>query len=191
MAMRKKTKILVLLGEDFEIIECVIPVDIWRYAGLKVTILSCAGSLRIRSTQGITILADDSLRDAAVDSDVLFFPGGPGIGMLRKNPLVIQKVQAYAQEKKLIAAICAAPLLLQDAGVMQGHCFTAYPCKELPLADLSQPVVWDRLILTGRDPGAVFPFALQLLKVIDYPEYHMRRIIQGMGLEKFWRLRDD
>ena len=187
--MKKRKKVCVLLGEDFETIECVVPVDIWRYARLEVTIVSCTGSLQVRGTKGITILADELLQDAEVTSDVLFFPGGSGFEILQKNSLVISKIQAYDREKKLIAAICAAPILLLEAGVLQGRRHTAYPCKELPLADHSMPIVWDQHILTGRDPGAVFLLALQLLKIVNFPPNDMRHIVKGMGLGGIWRLR--
>jgi 4-methyl-5(b-hydroxyethyl)-thiazole monophosphate biosynthesis len=190
MSIKEKIKVCVLLGENLETIECVVPVDIWRYAGLKVTMASCTGLLQVRGVKGIAILADEYLKDAEVSSDVLYIPGGSdSIESFRKNPFVISKIQAYDREKKLIVAICAAPILLLEAGVLQGRRHTAYPCKELPLADHSMPVVWDQHILTGRDPGAVFLLALQLLKIIHPSSPHMKHLVEGMGLSGIWRLR--
>jgi putative intracellular protease/amidase len=106
---------------------------------------------------------------------------------------VLAKIRAYAEQKKLIAAICSAPLLLLDCGLLEGRRHTAYPCKELPLADQSMPVVLDGNILTGRDPGAVFPFTLELLKtIVDFPkndeiQAHAKELIQGLGLKDIWR----
>ncbi|MDR2377264.1 MAG: DJ-1/PfpI family protein [Puniceicoccales bacterium] len=193
MLIKAKKSILVLLGEKFEEIELVIPVSVWRYARQTVIIASCTDSLSVRGVNGVTVSADEYLRDAEVSSDILFLPGGDGHETLRKNSLVLEKIRAYAEKKKLIAAICAAPLLLLDCGLLEGRHHTAYPCRELPLADQSVPVVLDDGILTGRDPGAVFAFSLELLKAIaasqedDEVQAHMKELVRSMGLKELWR----
>ncbi|MDR3143385.1 MAG: DJ-1/PfpI family protein [Puniceicoccales bacterium] len=193
MLIKCKKSILVVLGEKFEEIELVIPVSIWRYARQTVTIASCTDSLSVRGVNGITVSADEYLKDAEVSSDILFLPGGNGCEALRKNALVLEKIHAYAKNKKLIAAICAAPLLLLDCGLLEGRRHTAYPCRELPSADHSVPVVLDDGILTGRDPGSVFAFALKLLQAIvcsqewDEVHAHMRELIQGLGVKDIWQ----
>jgi len=183
----------VLLGRNFEEIEYVVPVSIWRYADLKVTTLSCTDSLSVRGVTGITVLADAYLEDAQVRSDVLFLPGGEGCEVLRKHPLVLEKIRAYAAQEKRIAAICAAPLLLHDLGLLEGRHYTAYACRELFMAHRSMPVVQDRHILTGRDPGAVFSFSLQLLQAFGISSKEAKKaadIIRGMGLKELWKSKD-
>ncbi|MDR3143384.1 MAG: DJ-1/PfpI family protein [Puniceicoccales bacterium] len=186
--MLPRKNILVLLDEGFEEIECVVPVRIWRYAGQYVSLVSCTDSLSVCGSNGITLLAEACLKDAEVSSDVLFLPGGDSCKRMKKKPIVLQKIRAYAEKGKLIAAICGAPLLLQEAGLLAGRHYTAYRGKDFPGADYSKPVVLDGPILTGRDAGAAFAFALQLLQAIKLPLEDMRKgIITGLGLEEVWR----
>ncbi|MDR2377265.1 MAG: DJ-1/PfpI family protein [Puniceicoccales bacterium] len=185
--MFSQKSILTLLDEGFEEIESVVPVRLWRYAGQSVSLVSCSNSLTVCGSSGITLLAEACLKDAEVSSDVLFLPGGDSCKRMRKNPLVIQKIRAYAEQGKFIATICGASLLLQEAGLLEGRRYTAYRGKYFPGADYSKPVILDGPILTGRDLGAAFVFAMRLLQAIEFPLEAMEKNIKKLGLEEFWQ----
>lgn len=149
---------LVLLHEGVEEMEFVAPVDILRRGGVEVTVASCGPRLSITGRNAIQIKADLLLADALYSPqaiwDLLVIPGGPGVGPLRKNPLALEAVRRH--QGRLIGAICAAPLLLLEAGVLAADGsaapYTAHPstASELPAADAAQAVV----VATTRQPIA-------------------------------------
>ena len=113
--------------------------------------------------------ADALFADAEKESyDVVLLPGGPGTGGL-KVPPVFERLRRQKAEGRLIAAICAAPTVLVDAGVLDpGQHVTCYPtCSvdlDRPCANV--PVVADGGVITGQAPGAAMLFALVVLRAL-------------------------
>ena len=113
-------RVLCILEKGFEEIETITPVDLLRRAGLEVVMAGVSAS-EVVGRSGIRVCADARLKDLdACDFDVLFLPGGPAVMELRSNSQVLDLIRHYAAEGKIIAAICAAPLLLKDAGILEG-----------------------------------------------------------------------
>ena len=95
----------------------------------------------------------------------------PGTLNLKKNPYVRSAVQSYDREKKLFAAICAAPTVLADCGVLKGRAATCYPGLDGQLTDAgaefrTDPVVLDGHILTSRGVGTAISFALAIVAYV-------------------------
>lgn len=176
--------IYVFLAEGFEEIEALTPVDCLRRAGLTVQTVGVGGTV-IRGSHGIPVTAD--ITDAEIQlSDALemiVLPGGmPGTLNLGKSEAV-QKAIAYCSENdKWISAICAAPSILGDLGLLSGKKATCYPGFEDRLTGaetLAVPTVRDGKFITGRGPGAAMDFALALISVLKSPD-EARKIAGGM-----------
>jgi len=165
--------VLAILAEGFEEVEAVAPVDLLRRAGADVVVAALAEGIHVTGRSGITLHADTTL--AAVihrTFDCIFLPGGPGVPHLRSDPRVGQILRAHAAAGKWIAAICAAPTVLNDAGLLQGKRFTAHHsvAKELPQLLSEARVVQDGRILTSRGAGTAVDFGLFLVTHLFSPE---------------------
>lgn len=164
--------VLAILTEGFEEIEFVAPVDILRRAGIDVTVAAMADSIQVKGRSGITIHADTLLADVADKPfDALFLPGGPGVKLMRADSRVRSVVTAFAKNGKWLAAICAAPAVLHDAGLLSGRRYTAHPSVAGELTHIlsSMRVVVDGKIITSRGAGTAFDFGLSLVEHLISP----------------------
>lgn len=115
----------------------------------------------------------DCLLDQVQDQDFDFviLPGGqPGTDHLRKDARVLKLVRSRNEKKKMIGAICAAPLILRDAGIISGRQLTSHPSVEKELSDgkyNQTRVVVDGNIVTSRGPGTAMEFALKLVELME------------------------
>lgn len=165
-----KKSCLLFLPPGFEEIEVVAPVDILRRGGVEVVLVSFDNdNLFIKGKQGIVIQADTHLQDVVWESfDGLILPGGPGVQTLLDNPLVINACQNFFNNKKLISAICAAPLVLYKAGLLENKRYTAHfsTVDTLSHIQLNNTVIQDEGIITANGPGAAILFGLYILRYL-------------------------
>lgn len=163
-----KKNALVILGDNFEEIEALTPVDILRRAEVDVTLASRTGSLEVTGRSGIKVLAECLLGDAkaAGPFDLVVLPGGPGTGVLRADSRVIEIVREQATAGRWIGAICAAPVVLKDAGILKGKRITGHfsILEELPNILEKEEVVIDGNLITSRGAGTSVQFALALVE---------------------------
>jgi len=105
-------------------------------------------------------------------ADMLLLPGGPGVKLLRADPRVAALVKAHAAAKRWLAAICAAPTVLNDAGLLAGRRHTCHTSvlDELPAALKDERVVVDGNIITSRGAGTAIDFGLTLVGKLISPE---------------------
>jgi len=159
--------VLVILGDGFEEIEAIAPIDILRRAGVQVVVASREPRLVVIGRNGISVAAEVALDDvAARDFDCIIVPGGPGTAEMREDERVHALLRRHDTAHKLIAAICAAPLVLADAGVLLGRRYTGHAsiAAELPDLEPEQPVIVDDNVLTSRGAGTAVTFALALVE---------------------------
>jgi 4-methyl-5(b-hydroxyethyl)-thiazole monophosphate biosynthesis len=159
--------VLALLAEGFEEIELVAPVDLMRRAGIEVTVASLGWNLDVTGRNGMAIKADKTLAAAGARTfDCLFLPGGPGVARMRSDLRVAGTVRRHVAADSWIAAICAAPTVLADAGLLEGRRYTAHfsVAKELPAILADQRIVEDGRVLTSRGAGTAFDFGLLLVQ---------------------------
>jgi len=159
-------RILTILADGFEEIEATTPIDLLRRAGAEVTIASLSEKLNVTGRCGLTLLAETPLdRVPPALFDCLFLPGGPGVRHLRANPLVRERVLAHDSAQRWIAAICAAPTVLLDAGILARRRFTAHfsVAVELPSLLEAEDVVVDGHIVTSRGAGTALDLGLTLV----------------------------
>lgn len=161
--------IYVFLAEGFEEIEALAPLDLMRRAGLSVTTVGVGGTT-VRGAHGICVqadIADTKYTDPAPEMIVL--PGGmPGTLNLAASPVVIDAIRTAAETNTPIAAICAAPSILGDMGLLCGKEATCYPGFEdrLTGATISKHrVVRDGQIITAAGMGVAVEFGLVLVEL--------------------------
>jgi len=164
-------KVLVPFAEGVEEIECVAVVDILRRAEIEVCMASLDGEAVLGRSQ-ITMQADAALADVCDDDwDMVVLPGGlPNAHLLRDDARVKTVVQRLRQERKSIAAICAAPTALAAYGITAGKRVTSYPSCQPEMEELQpsslyvdEAVVEDDFLITSRGPGTAIVFALRLV----------------------------
>jgi 4-methyl-5(b-hydroxyethyl)-thiazole monophosphate biosynthesis len=165
--------VLVPLAEGFEEVEAVTPIDLLRRAGAEVILAALPEGIHVTGRSGITLHADTGLTHVETrEFDAVFLPGGPGVKHLRADPRIRALVQRHAAAGKWIAAICAAPTVLHDAGLLQGRRYTAHfsVANELPAILANERVVTDGNVLTSRGAGTALDFGLALVSVLVSPE---------------------
>lgn len=155
------------LAPGFEEIEAVTIIDLLRRAEINVTV---AGLVKgsVEGSHGISILADVNYKEINPDDyDYLILPGGqPGTNNLKANQQVLDSVRKFRNENKLIAAICAAPTVLHEAGILDNKKVTSYPSEKEVFTSskyVDSPVVKDENIVTSRGVGTAIDFTLDLI----------------------------
>jgi 4-methyl-5(b-hydroxyethyl)-thiazole monophosphate biosynthesis len=160
-------RVLAILAEGFEEIEVVTPVDLLRRAGAEVTLAALTEDLRVTGRCGLVLQADTALARVANETfDCLFLPGGPGVRYLRADKRVLDLIRAQHAAHRWIAAICAAPTVLLDAGVLHARRRTAHFSVAAELPDLlsHERVVVDGHIITSRGAGTALDFGLAIVE---------------------------
>ncbi len=160
--------VCVLLADGFEEIEAVTIIDVLRRAELDVTTVGVSAR-EVRGAHGIAIVADALLEevDETADWSAVILPGGiPGATNLRDDVRVQALVKRQDAATKPVAAICAAPIALEQAGILAGRAVTSYPAfaDQLTSANYSEDaVVTDGHITTSRGVGTALAFAHRLV----------------------------
>lgn len=162
-------RVCVPLAAGFEEIETFTPVDLLRRAGVKVALAALGESFFVEGRSGISVKAE-VLFDKILgrDYDMLLFPGGPGVKILRRNHRIGTLTRDFAAAGRWIAAICAAPLILKDSGLLLNKRYTAHAStlRELPDALARERVVRDGNLITSRGAGTAVDFGLELVRVL-------------------------
>jgi len=162
-----KKRVLCLVVTGFEEIEMVAPVDLLRRAGAEVVLASLDPVTQVAGRCQVVVQADTRLEGLDTGSfDLLLIPGGPGVKALRADGRPAQLAREFVAAGKPVAAICAGPLVLADAGLLAGRQFTAHfsTRTELPQALAAEKVVRDGLITTSRGAGTALEFGLALVR---------------------------
>ena len=171
-------RVLVPLAPGFEEIEAVTIIDILRRANVEVTGAGTADGPIVGSRR-VPIIPDTTLDTVAGSRfDMIVLPGGgEGTANLRRDPRVTALVKDQAARGGYVAAICAAPTVLADAGLLDRKRVTSYPSyqSEFPASDYrTDRVVIDGRLITSRSPGTALEFALVLVERLVGPDESRR-----------------
>lgn len=180
-------KAVVFLADGFEECEALIVVDILRRAGVETIMASVMGRLEVESSRHIIVKADELAKEVDYSSaDLIFLPGGRlGTENLAKSELVKEKCLEFADDK-MVAAICAAPTILAELGLMKRA--TVHPDFKycMPGVDVeNRKVVIDGNIVTGQGLGAVFQFAFTLVEELYGDSLITEKIKRSICYESF------
>lgn len=176
----------VFLATGFEDVEAVATIDVLRRAEVEVRTVSIMEDKTVASAHNVPVICDLSFDEACFDnSDALILPGGlPGAQYLNDYQPLRELLLEKSGSDCYIAAICAAPMVLGDLGLLKGKKATCYPGFEPKLREACPTeglVVSDGQFITGKGPGASFEFALTLVEKLVNSEvaYQLR---EGMIL---------
>ena len=177
------TRVLIPLAEGSEEMEAVISIDTLRRAKFEVVVAGISPGV-ITCSRGVKIVPDAPWEKIDPASfDIIVVPGGTGgVAHLRKDARVLEAVRQHVRAGKLVAAVCAGPLVLQDAGVLDGKKATCHPgvAQELTRANrLNEPVVEDGLVMTSQGAGTTMAFALAIVRRVIGLE-KMTEVARGM-----------
>ena len=166
-------KVYILFADGFEEVEAITPVDLLRRAGIDVKMVSVTGNETVTGSHGISFKTDMLYNSEVLDGDMLVLPGGmPGTTHLKESEAVKEAVDHYHKNGKYLAAICAAPTVFGEMGLLNGKMATCYPGLESGLLGAmwpgdSYPVVVDGQFITSRGVGTAISFALKLIEILD------------------------
>jgi 4-methyl-5(b-hydroxyethyl)-thiazole monophosphate biosynthesis len=167
--------VLIPLSEGCEELEAVTLIDVLRRAEIQVVTASLSEHQQITASRGVRLVADTTLAQVINDEfDMLVLPGGqPGTNNLDADPRIHALIKRLHQGGNWIGAICAAPMVLAHAGLLDGRKVSCYPGvlepKEWPELQFSNDaVVCDNKVITSRGPGTAMAFALMIIeKLMD------------------------
>ena len=160
--------VLIILHPEFEEIEAITPIDLLRRAGFQVITASTSDSHSVTSRGAITLRADSLLSDN-LDSvfDALVIPGGPGIFNIRSDERIKSMLEEHRAYKKLIACICAAPLLLLDLGYNKDIPMTCHPSVEDAFKNRQAVgTLKHETFITSRGAGTAIEFSLSIIEAL-------------------------
>lgn len=159
------------LADGMEEVEALMVIDLLRRTKkLNVVTVSIKEDLLVESSHKIKLFADKNIDEINFDEgDCIFLPGGlPGTTNLGACEKLTNQIKKYNKEGKILAAICAAPSVLGQLGVLKGKKATCYPGFEDKLegATCGGGVVTDGNVVTGKGLGVALEMGLELIKVL-------------------------
>jgi len=159
------------LAEGFEEIEAVTIIDVLRRAGLNVISVSVTGNRMVKGSHNIEMKADILFDEVDFTSgEMIILPGGmPGSKNLNEHAGLKRQILEYQKTGKYLAAICAAPIVFGNLGILNGKRAVCYPGYEAHLtgADVqSNSYIVDNNIITGRGVGAALNFSLEIVRIL-------------------------
>lgn len=165
----------ILVTNGYECAEALVTLDLLHRAGISADLIGL-DSDEVVSANGVAVKANRVLcqvgaEAVAEDLELLILAGGSNnVNTLRRAPEAKKLITQVAAAGKPLAAICAAPLILSDLGLVKGKKATCYPGMEAGLhgaeVQVDRKVVVDGGLITGQGPGAVFDFALKLIELL-------------------------
>lgn len=180
-------KVTVILADGFEEVEAMAIVDVLRRAQIEVVIAGLHEG-PISSARRVKVIPDTVIDTIKVeDFDMLVLPGGqPGSDNLNADKRVRDLIRNFNSAGKLTGAICAAPYVLANAGILDGKNVTSYPGFEDRLGSAlykEKTVVEDGNVLTSRGPGTALCFALAIVESLAGKE-KSRQIKEAMLVQQ-------
>ncbi len=161
-------RVAVILADGFEEVEAIAIIDVLRRAEID-TVIAGLHNGPITSARKVRVIPDTVIDTVKPDDfDMIVLPGGqPGTDNLNADLRVKELIKSFSQKGKLTGAICAAPIVLASAGVLQGKRATSYPSYKDRLGGAvyeEKSVVTDGNVLTSRGPGTALTFGLAIVE---------------------------
>lgn len=166
-------KVALFIENGSEELEFIAPLDIMRRANLEVDLISANNEDYITSSHNVKIIADKKINEVnnILDYDAIVIPGGmPGSTLLRDNKKIIEFYQTMYNSGRLVAAICAAPIVLSAAGITDDKEVTSYPGfdKEINYKNYNsdKAVVIDKNVITAQGPAVAILFGYEIVNYL-------------------------
>lgn len=164
-------KAYLFLATGFEEVEALTVVDLLRRGGVDCEMVSIMGDYDVTSSHNVTIRADKVFEHQDLnDAEVLIMPGGiPGTPNLKAHAGLAKLIEKYLGDGKYLAAVCAAPTIYGEMGLLKGKDATCYPGMEEGLIGANKKtdsVVVDGQFITSRGMGTSIDFGLKILELL-------------------------
>ncbi len=170
--------VYILLGAGFEETEALAPCDLMRRAGLEVRLVTLTKDPLVTGSHRIRVQADCTLDEVDFENlELLMLPGGRGgVRSIRACAKALELTRRAWEEGRYVAAICAAPTILAELGIVGIGPATCYPGCESEMGkakmENASTVTVDKLI-TGRAAGSSLDFGLELIAALKGREAAM------------------
>lgn len=166
------TKLAVYLAEGFEEIEAITIIDVLRRARLNVSVISVSGKNEVTGAHHIKVIADEIFEDVNHELiDMIILPGGlPGANNLNNHVGLREQILNFRENRKHLAAICAAPIVFGNLGILKNENATCYPGFENQLHGAvvtGEDVEVSDRIITGKGAGVAIKFALKIVEIFN------------------------
>jgi len=175
-------QITIHLAEGFEEIEAVTIIDVLRRAGLNAVTVSVTGNRMVKGSHQIEMKADFLFEEVDYKmGEMIVLPGGmPGSKNLNEHEGLKSQIVEYHKTGKYLAAICAAPIVFGNLGILKGKRAVCYPGYETHLIGAevrNVSYIIDNNIITGRGVGAALQFSLEIVRIMKGEEsaIHLRK----------------
>lgn len=166
-------KVALFIENGSEELEFIAPLDILRRANLQVDLISANNEDTITTSHNVKIISDKKINEInnILEYDAIIIPGGmPGSLLLKNNKKIVEFYQKMYKNNKLVAAICAAPIVLSEANITNDKSITCYPGFENQINsksyDNKKAVVIDDNVITAQGPAVAFLFGLEILEYL-------------------------
>lgn len=167
-------KIAVIVTNDFEDSEYVVPVHAFKEKGHELTIIEMENGKTVKGKQGkIEVVIDESIDDVSHEEfDALFIPGGFSPDILRADERFVRFAKSFMDAKKPVLAICHGPQLLITAKTLDGRDVTGYKSIHVDLENAGahlhdkEVVVCQNQLVTSRQPEDIPAFVQESLRII-------------------------
>ncbi len=170
----------VFLVEDFEPVEAITVIDILTRGGVDVSVLSLTGEIIVNGSNHVTVLCDkvfskNYLSDESIEYkydfnyDCVVLPGGKGTPNYSEDKEFLAGLKKFHDDGKFVCAICAAPTVLDEIGILDDKTAVCYPTCEDKLKNArvsDRDVEVDGNVITSRSVGTALEFSLAILKVL-------------------------
>ncbi|MFC3867109.1 DJ-1 family glyoxalase III [Helicobacter equorum] len=188
-------KVIVPIAKGFEEIELISIVDILRRVQIPIEILSLESHKKVVGAHNITLYTDDILESKSYQDYACIALAGGYENMQRmcQHHQLGEILTDFYQQHKLIAALCASPIVLAHFGVLKNN-FTCYPSCQHEVRDktrtsnfIHQNVYFEDHILTSQGPATAMEFALTLADIVltqDFTTYQMHQTFQNTQVQK-------
>lgn len=190
MANIRQARILIMATDGFEQSELLVPQQTLSQAGAKVEIASPSSRMDPQAIKGWdhknwgqSVTVDKNLEDVDPnDYDAIVMPGGQmNPDKLRLEPKAIEIIRSFYSSGKVVAAICHAPWLLIEAGIIKGKKCTSYASIKTDVINAGgewsdQAVVTDKGLITSRNPGDLDAFSKKIIEEIQEGRHTDRRV---------------
>lgn len=166
--------VYVFLADGFEEVEALTPIDLLRRVGVDV-VTAGVGKKEVTGAHNITVTADILAGEATPEAaEMVVLPGGmPGTTNLQADIYVQNAIDTVGKNGGYLAAICAAPMILGEKGLLKGKdatCFVGFEDRLLGANYTGEPVCVDGKIITARSAGVALDFAFELIRALKNDE---------------------
>jgi protease I len=172
MANLEGRRVLCFVGDDYEDLELWYPKLRLEEAGAHVTLAGATDGAKYKGKHGYPCVADAAISEMdAADFHGVICPGGWMPDKLRRDPKVLELLQAFDASRKLIAAICHGGWMPISAGIYRGVKVTGSPGIKDDLVNAGAiwhdaEVIVDRHFVSSRKPGDLPAFCRAMIEIL-------------------------